>query len=151
MVQKEIHLESLNYLLDYLVILKQDLSSAAYCKSPTPHTSCFQSHATVFDVWDDLAERLIFREWKSPFLPSFRRWMTDMISVIQMERFRFLRTNSVEKFWDPFPAYLDRTEGDYMAQGYDLPCQFSWPPFDSPCMLLLNSLCQAAFYIVLLS
>ncbi len=35
--------------------------------------------------------------WKSPSPPYFRLWTMDMISVIQMERLRFLRSNAIEK------------------------------------------------------
>ena len=55
-----------------------------------------------------VAKRLILKEWKSP--PSFQQWLADMISVVHMERLRYLRTNSLRKFssiWDPFLAYLD--------------------------------------------
>lgn len=37
-------------------------------------------------------KRLILREWKSSTPPLFQRWITDMLSVIQIEKLRFIRT-----------------------------------------------------------
>lgn len=59
-----------------------------------------------------VAKRLILMDWKSTSPPSFQRWLTDMTSVIQMEKLRFTRANSLEKFsaiWDPFLNHLDMT------------------------------------------
>ncbi len=58
-----------------------------------------------------MAKRLILKNWKASSPPFFRLWTMDMISVIQMERLRFLRSNAIEKFsavWGSFLGYLDK-------------------------------------------
>ncbi len=58
-----------------------------------------------------VAKRLILKNWKSSSPPSFRLWTMNMISVIQMERLRFLRSYAIEKFsavWGSFLKYLDK-------------------------------------------
>jgi len=58
-----------------------------------------------------VAKKLVLKNWKSPSPPSFRMWITDMVSVIQMERLRHLRSDSMEKFsaaWDSFLGHLDK-------------------------------------------
>ncbi len=51
------------------------------------------------------------KNWKASSPPFFRLWTMDMISVIQMERLRFLRSNAIEKFsavWGSFLGYLNK-------------------------------------------
>ncbi len=58
-----------------------------------------------------VVKRLILKNRKSSSPPSFRIWIMDMFSVIQIERHRFLRSNSIEKFsavWGSFLGYLDK-------------------------------------------
>ncbi len=58
-----------------------------------------------------MAKILTLKNWKSSSPPSFRIWIMDMISVIQIERLRFLRSNSIGKFyivWGSFLGYLDK-------------------------------------------
>uniref|UniRef100_A0AAQ5XLH4 Reverse transcriptase domain-containing protein n=1 Tax=Amphiprion ocellaris TaxID=80972 RepID=A0AAQ5XLH4_AMPOC len=56
-----------------------------------------------------VAKKLILKEWKSPVAPSFRLWVTDMLSVIQMERLRHDSNDSKNTFtnyWKPFVDHL---------------------------------------------
>lgn len=49
-----------------------------------------------------VAKRIILREWKSPTPPSFQLWVTDMMSIIQMERFSKYSKDSLLDVWNPF-------------------------------------------------
>uniref|UniRef100_A0A3B3E0S0 Reverse transcriptase domain-containing protein n=1 Tax=Oryzias melastigma TaxID=30732 RepID=A0A3B3E0S0_ORYME len=62
-----------------------------------------------------VAKRLILQEWKSPVAPSFQQWITDMLSIIQMEKLRYSRNCSLTTFpdtWGPFLSHLEAVKLD---------------------------------------
>lgn len=95
-----------------------DWYSKAYNKPLSPDAELaifgllpFRCIATVLNAGYGHGKRLVLKNWKSPSPPSFQMWIMDMISVIQMERLRVLRTDSVEKFsavWGLFLGHLDK-------------------------------------------
>lgn len=88
--------------------------------SPNPEIAvfgCVRSRsipATVrvpIDLGMMIAKRLILKEWKSAAPPSFSVWLNDMLSVIQLEKVRYLQTpaaNVFSKSWTPFCTHLEK-------------------------------------------
>lgn len=55
------------------------------------------------------AKKMILLDWKSPTAPCFRKWLSEMIGIIQMERIRFHKSKAHDRFldiWGPFIDYL---------------------------------------------
>lgn len=59
-----------------------------------------------------VGKRLVLKEWKSPTPPSFRLWVSDMLSLIQMERLRTGSTNTFDKIWSPFLEHFGKIKID---------------------------------------
>ena len=57
-----------------------------------------------------VAKRLILKEWKSPHPPSFQLWVTDMLSLIQMEKLCTGSTKTFTSLWNPFLVYLEKAK-----------------------------------------
>jgi len=55
-----------------------------------------------------VAKRLILREWKSPTPPFFQAWVTDMLSIIQMEKLRTTQMDTFFRSWNPFLTHFER-------------------------------------------
>ncbi|XP_023201643.1 transferrin receptor protein 2 isoform X3 [Xiphophorus maculatus] len=56
-----------------------------------------------------VAKRLILRDWKSSAPPSFCLWVTDMMSIIQMERLRKGSKDTFSYYWNPFLEHFSQT------------------------------------------
>jgi len=61
-----------------------------------------------------VAKRLILNEWKSPTPPSFQVWMTDMLSIIQMEK---LHTSQMDTFFHSWNLFLTHFENYSKLKG----------------------------------
>ncbi len=81
----------------YMCTLRPDAELAIFgCSQTTADLSTASQQSLMLGM--TVAKRFILMEWKSTFPPSSQRWLADMTSVIQMEKLRFMRTNSTGKF-----------------------------------------------------
>lgn len=56
-----------------------------------------------------IAKRVILNLWKSDTSPQFKTWLTDLTSVLHIEKIRYGMMGSLDKFsniWQPFLDYL---------------------------------------------
>lgn len=100
-----------------------DFFSRAYKKpiSPEPRLAMFGCVQTrtipgimrqPLELGMMVAKRLILKEWKSPTPPHFNVWLSEMMSLIQMERhlIRTYSANTLSKMWDPFLSHLHEVQ-----------------------------------------
>ncbi len=93
------------------VLLDVELAIFGFSQHTSTLPKAWQQALTLGMI---VAKRLILKNWKS----SFRLSTMDMISVIQMERLRFLRSNAIEKFsavWGSFLEHLDKQAAKPMS------------------------------------
>ena len=58
-----------------------------------------------------IAKRNILTQWKSGEAPSFKAWLSELTSLLHMERIRYnvsLSSATFDKMWQPFLLYLSR-------------------------------------------
>lgn len=66
-----------------------------------------------------LARRLILTNWKSPSPPTHSRWVSDVMSFLQLEKIRTIVHNSADKFQDIWQPFLDYYDTEFDANSLD--------------------------------
>ena len=62
-----------------------------------------------------IAKRLILMLWKSETVPLFKTWLSELTSLLHMEKIRYSLTNNLKQFykiWQPFLDHLAQFDGD---------------------------------------
>lgn len=92
--------------------------------TPNPHTAILGStqqsptipnltflHRKTIQYGMIIAKRNILTNWKNEEAPSFRTWLTEITSLLHMERIRHnisLSSATFDKMWQPFLSYVLR-------------------------------------------
>lgn len=59
-----------------------------------------------------MARRLILMQWKSVKPPSFKHWVKEVLSMIPLEKLKYSRGGSKDRFiqtWTPFIEFIENT------------------------------------------
>ena len=67
-----------------------------------------QANAVAFMTL--LARRMILRQWKSEKPPPFKLWVKEVLSMIPLEKLRYSRSGSKDKYvktWTPFIDFVE--------------------------------------------
>lgn len=54
-----------------------------------------------------IAKKLILRLWKSETVPHFKTWLTELTSVLHMEKIRYGMMDNLNKFYNTWQPFLD--------------------------------------------
>lgn len=99
--------EALSYIRG--VTVDPDPVIAIFGTAPSEeHFTTLQMNAIAFLTL--MARRLILMQWKSVRPPSFKHWVKEVLSMIPLEKLRYSRNGSKDRFiktWTPFIEFIE--------------------------------------------
>ena len=105
-------LTHLFYVLNCVFKPEPEVALFGYSLSLLPQSIPVQ-HTIMYRML--IAKRLILMLWKSETVPLFKMWLSELTSLLHMEKIRYSLTNNLKQFfkiWQPFLDHLAQFNGD---------------------------------------